>query len=305
MDAATDPDLAPRPASGALHRGEFREQAFQLLDGTTAAWHELCALVLPVDCVACGAEDEALCAGCRQRVRKLTGSPFRAEADAAALVGFDGATLLPVVASGVYRDELAQSILAFKKHGQYQLRTELANALLKAINAGLPPVPAGAASVCLVPVPSSASAYRRRGFSPVQLLLSGLRWRLGSIPVKDVLRVRGRGRAVAGHSGQKGLGRGDRASRVKGSMRVGKFHRNTIAGRHCLLVDDVLTTGATLAEAARALHAAGGIVRGAVVLASARPPQSASEDLQRFNAPDLSRSVAWHDLEKNKPGKGE
>ena len=48
--------------------------------------------------------------------------------------------------------------------------------------------------------------------------------------------------------------------------------RTLPAGSQCIIVDDVLTTGATLAEAARAVHEAGGIVRGAVVLAATRPP---------------------------------
>lgn len=59
-------------------------------------------------------------------------------------------------------------------------------------------------------------------------------------------------------------------------MRVGWTAGGSgLAGRPCIIVDDVLTTGATLAEAARALHQAGAVVRGAVVLAATRAPDAA------------------------------
>jgi predicted amidophosphoribosyltransferase len=259
-----------------------------LADRAAAAGTELLALAVPVDCVCCGAEDLALCGSCERQVRMLTRRPFRAEAQAPALMDMDGSVLLPVVAAGAYRGELAQTLLAFKGHGQGQLADVLAKSLGRALRAAV----GDADGLVLVPVPTSGSAYRRRGFSPVHLLLD----RLGrptlavagcprTAAVVDALRktgpltrMRAAGRTAiltrtSAARGQKGLGRGARAQRVRGSMRAkGGLRPPDLRARHCVLVDDVLTTGATLAEAARAVRAAGGVVVGAVVLAATRPP---------------------------------
>nr|WP_232481347.1 phosphoribosyltransferase [Arthrobacter sp. YN] len=64
-------------------------------------------------------------------------------------------------------------------------------------------------------------------------------------------------------------------------MRVRSRSLKEIRGRKCILVDDVLTTGATLAEAMRAVETAGGVVCGAVVLAATRPPAYAFNSARR------------------------
>jgi predicted amidophosphoribosyltransferase len=189
----------------------------------------------------------------------------------------DGGVILPVVAAGVYREELAQALLSFKRHGQLQLKVVFA----KGLGHGIAAAAAGLDDVCLVPVPSSTGAFIKRGFSPVHLLLSTwlrLQGRIHAGPqIADVLsKSRRRAALKQLPGGQKGLGRGARAARVRGSMTVPGRKRTQVLGRRCLLVDDVLTTGATLAEAARALHLSGAIVAGAVVLAATRPPDSAA-----------------------------
>ncbi|MET3718282.1 MULTISPECIES: phosphoribosyltransferase family protein [unclassified Arthrobacter] len=272
--AAADPDLQPAMPS-AKHRSGQPRTWLKVADHVMRAAVELLALAVPVDCVCCGAEDLALCVACERQVRLLTRHPFRAEEQAPALMTVDGGIILPVVAAGVYREELAQALLSFKRHGQHQLNSVLAKGLGQGIGAAA----AGVDGVCLVPVPSSTGAFVKRGFSPVHLLLAG--WRQGHAgggpPVVDVIRKSRRRAAPLAQlpGGQKGLGRGARAARVRGSMKVPGRKQKQVAGRRCIIVDDVLTTGATLAEAARTLHLSGALVTGAVVLAATRPPDSA------------------------------
>jgi len=168
---------------------------------------------------------------------------------------------------------------------------------------GLPRLWQGVDGVCLVPVPSSTGAYIKRGFSPVHLMLAELQrgTAIAGTPVVDVIR-KSRRRAALEQlpGGQKGLGRGARASRVRGSMKVPGCRRARVAGRRCIIVDDVLTTGATLAEAARALHLSGAVVVGAVVLAATRPPDSAGGG---SSGPEAGGKLPV--LEKNKRRKDE
>ncbi|MDQ0030216.1 ComF family protein [Arthrobacter bambusae] len=271
--------------------------------GVDDAFVDLLAVLAPVECVCCGSEDSSLCGACARQLRLLCNRPFRAEGQAPALLTVDGSVILPVVAGGHYRDELAQALLSFKHLGQGRLASVLSPALGKAIRSAV----GDRVDICLVPVPSSNAAFRRRGFSPVHLLLARLR-RLDAIPglrVADALKKAPAfagpplisallarfdsipGPVVISESGQKGLGRGERARRVRGSMTVRLLRKRSLEGKACVIVDDVLTTGATLAEAARAVSAAGGVVCGAVVLAAIRPP--AGGDLPRSGPSIQSR----------------
>lgn len=103
--------------------------------------------------------------------------------------------------------------------------------------------PAHMLSGTIVPVPPAPPRLRRRGFDPAGELAAALAARLEA-PVDNCLERRGGGRQVGRR----------RAERVGHPPRIGA---RTAAPRSVLLVDDVLTTGATLTACAKALRAVG------------------------------------------------
>jgi predicted amidophosphoribosyltransferase len=127
----------------------------------------------------------------------------------------------------------------------------------------------GNGPVFVVPVPSSRSAIRRRGDAPLELLTRAALAQMArcarEVIVSPALRLR---RRVAD---QAGLDHGQRAANVEHAMQVHPRWRESVQGATCVLTDDVLTTGATLGEAARALLAGGAVhVAAATVAATQR-----------------------------------
>ena len=253
-----------------------------------SAWRDFLYLVLPADCVVCGAEDEALCPECSAALRKQTAQPFRAEHSADALMSVAGHPLLPVVAAGEYRDALSQTILAFKNHGRTELGPQLSRCLARALNTAATAHLATPPLILLVPIPSTGSGWRRRGYDPVALLLRTL-VREGRLPsemeVVPMLRIKTRLPWHRRH--QKGLGRAARRRNIRNTMTIKRKFGDRFrlqakpSGQdsfELVVVDDVLTTGSTLREAAKTLQFSGFRVRAAVVLAAARAPSGSSDD---------------------------
>jgi ComF family protein len=217
----------------------------------TTALLDAWAVLSPVECAGCGRPDRAVCAACRAELRP---APIRRTLT-------DGT---PAIAALQYTGPLRAMVLEFKERNRTDVARALAWPLAAAVSAAreLP----GAAAAELVPVPTSAAAYRRRGYDPVGLLL-----RRAGLPASRVLSRR-RGRAA-----QKALGSLERRTNTAGMMRA----RRPLPGRVFVLVDDVLTTGATIEECARAIRAAGGTVLAAAAVASTElrsgPPSSLLE----------------------------
>ncbi|PVW06128.1 phosphoribosyltransferase [Microbacterium sp. Gd 4-13] len=189
------------------------------------------AFVLPVECAGCGAEDLALCAECLAALEPEPHSRV-----------IDGVE----VWSGVrFEGRAARVVRTLKEEG----RTALARPLGAALGAALAVLPAGAA---FVPVPTSTASMRRRGYRVPELLL-----RRAGVPVDRALRI------VRATGDQRALGIDERRANVEHSLVA-----RGVAGRRVIVVDDVVTTGATLGEAVRALRAAGADVVGAATAAA-------------------------------------
>lgn len=285
------------------HRALPQPAWLRMWTACEAALRDFFYLVMPAECAVCGMEDHSLCAECAAAIRRRTAVPFRAEATADALVGVLGEAQLPVVAAGDYRDALSAAILAFKNHGRTELAPVLSRGLARSLEAALATEghpPAGGGPVLLVPIPSTGTGWRRRGYDPVALLLRAM-LREGRLPagtlVAPVLGIRARLPWRRRH--QKGLGRSARRRNVRNTMKIrgcgvsGFPLQAKPNGQRAVLVDDVLTTGSTLREAAETLGKSGLFVVAAAVLAAARAPDrghpiSALEGLaeNKFSAKD-------------------
>jgi len=221
---------------------------------TTTTWAdafvEALGVFLPVSCVGCGMHGRALCAGCRA---ELAGIPPSVR-----------------LVSGVRLDAafeyvgLARTlVLALKVHGRLDLAGVLGRPTGRVLNRALAAAPPG---TVVVRVPCSEQGRRRRGFDPVVVLLArgGVR-RTGCLQ-----RVRPPSRGGAGAAGAGG-GQKSRSAVERVAATVGTLRAAGLRGRTVVLVDDVVTTGVTMAEAIRAVRAGGGTVVRCIATASVEP----------------------------------
>ncbi|WP_328298973.1 phosphoribosyltransferase family protein [Streptomyces sp. NBC_00435] len=229
---------------------------------------ELAGLVLPVDCAGCGAVGETLCAACRSELGGAGAGPVRPSPRPAGLPA--------VYAAAVYREAVRAVVLAHKERGALPLAGPLGAALAAAVRAGAQGCGGagrvGEGEVALVPVPSARHRVRARGHDPARriALAASARLRREGVParVTPVLRLR---RAVAD---QAGLGASERRENLAGALEARPGAGRVTAGAaRIVIVDDLITTGSTLVEAARALRAVGigspaGAGPGAVVTAA-------------------------------------
>lgn len=207
-------------------------------------------LALPLTCVGCAQPGEAWCRRCLP----------------VAQCSITEHGELTVSAAQEYQGITRTALLAYKERGHRQLAPALADLLAAAVAASLKRQFGRAAAdirPLLVPVPSTRAAARVRGGDH----LLRLTIRAARQTAAEVARPLCVGAAVADSAG---LSEKQRVANLTGQLTARPPADPRWAGRPALLVDDIVTTGATLNEASRALGDAGWQVIGAAVIAATR-----------------------------------
>lgn len=202
-------------------------------------------LVLPRICAGCGVPGVQLCPRCVAAfaVPHLA-QPRRFPA------GFP-----PTVAAAAYAGPVRPAVNAFKEHGRAELAGPLGAALALAVAAVRAGVPAAGprTPVVLVPLPATRAALRTRGRDHVGELTRAAvaELRAAGVPASAAALLRRSGRVAD----SAGLSAGQRRANLAGTFAL-RSGAAVPPGAVAVLVDDVVTSGATLTEAAAVLAAA-------------------------------------------------
>lgn len=203
-------------------------------------------LILPQACGGCGTVGVGWCAGCAQA---LSRTPVRVHPRSDPGV--------PCWALGRYAGPARRAVLAVKEQGRRDVAAPLGLALAR----GLAVLRTGECPLALVPAPTRAAAARRRGGDPVTRVARIAAGWLADCHCAPLLRM------DRGVRDSVGLGAQARRQNVCGRIRVQRRQPASMGlpNAEVVLVDDVLTTGATACESVQALAAVGVAVRAVVV----------------------------------------
>ncbi|MFC7402030.1 ComF family protein [Citricoccus sp. GCM10030269] len=264
--------------------------------GLSSAGRELAGVLMPSTCVICAQRDGTVCSDCEPGLAAELLHPFRAELHAAALPLMEPASValspsqpdtppapqpVPVVAAARYDAGTSSALLAFKDHGRVPVARFLRPAVHRAL-AAAPELLGERGPFTVVPIPGRGSGFRRRGYDPVDELLSGP-WPPGWDLDRRLLTHRRTPLGPASRSRTSHSGTGSAQRRRHNADRFQTTaHATGHQGRNVVLFDDVMTTGSTLAAAWRAVERGGIRPVGAVVLAAVTAP--AATDAEGLNS---------------------
>ena len=211
-------------------------------------------LALPATCPGCGAEGPPICARCLPRVRARVplppGTPL-------GLGEGPPEPLLQLEWCAPFAGVVRRALHALKYAGERRLAEPLGEAVAARWRV------AGVGGTVVVPVPVHEGRRRQRGYDQAALIATVAARDLRLPAVEAVVRTHAT-------EAQYRLDRRHRADNVRDAFAIRPEARRAVAGRWVILVDDVVTTGATLCAAADALLDAGAAAVSAVTVARER-----------------------------------
>ena len=201
---------------------------------------------MPARCVWCRQLGSVLCQGCSEKIKQPLRAVSRLE-----LSGF---------AFNEYSEQIAILIHEFKENQQLSLANNFAEVMWVGLSSY------DLDKAVLVPMPSKKFSFAKRGFNPAHELgkrvsRKSFKHLKTNIPVLSCLKIN---HAV---DDQAALSGDARRTNLNGKMSLSSFP----SGYSAILIDDVITTGATLREAQRCLVAAGIRVQGFLTFAETPP----------------------------------
>lgn len=215
----------------------------------------LLSLIAPHVCLGCGAEGSLWCIDCRRSAPLVAERCYRCHrlsAKGRTCTACRRVSVLYSVQAATRYEEIPKQLI-------WQLKFERARAgatnaaQLMAQRLELPP------DVVVTHVPTSTARVRQRGYDQARLIARRIARLVDRQYAPLLLRL--------GHQQQRNATRQQRLVQLSHAFQT--IHKDNIQGRHIILVDDVITTGATLDAAAHTLKAAGAKRVSAVVFAQA------------------------------------
>lgn len=214
-------------------------------------------MVLPTNCVLCDALGSTVCLDCQAKISLNPVVVQRME-----LSGFRICT---------YSKSAAQLVHEYKEANQASIARSFARAMYPAI------LKYNLSQAVLVPMPSKRQSFASRGFNPADEICKSLARTVARemnllLPIYRGLEIHRTVQDQAALSGEY------RRLNLVGAMRLTR----ALPAREAILIDDVVTTGATLSEAKRCLEQAGGRVLGFVAFAETLPKNKQKRHEESF-----------------------
>lgn len=237
------------------------------MNSMTRACSQVADLLFPRGCAGCDRPDDVLCEDCMALFSRSSAQTF------------DGVAMGSWFACGWYRGTVRQAVLAWKDHGDEECDRPFSEVICRLAETSgvidfIHDKQNSYRAVFVVPAPSSHASMRRRGrrhmIPIVKRLASFLQWQTGcKVTVCDALENKG----IKGKSVQT-KGAAQRSQRLKGhvSVRSSVSLQNTMV----ILVDDIVTTGATMRSCVETMRKNGATV--ITVLALAHTPEGKQMD---------------------------